>query len=1264
MSQQPNYTQTLQYQGENSQQPGYQPPHDSNVQGQQMYIDQYQQHHIDEPVYGASNMSKPYNDYATQKVTGASNMSKPHNDYGQGASNMSKPHNDYGQPPGASNMSKPHNDYAGQMPAPIGQAIAGGNHQDPQQPQWQAGHNQAPSYQGSLEGQRYGLPSTQDLETPKPLTRTGTAPSSLVSPQSQPVSPINNRHSMSSASGYQTAGPGRCGSVSSIALANLHAQREGNRTSSPKPLPKLPTPPPPRDDKSKFSALGSGGPSDWEHFGDDEIDDEEIYARKPVPAQLDSVELPASQPELPAHSSPPSTHGWPSPVSQPTLITTSERKETLYQPTPPPVVAHLADRPGSRASQQQFSTGDAAPAPLSISPKPMQSASKSGDDGWGPPKRSTPSQVQVQAQHRPPPTQQAFVMGEEDWTEQTEKASARHQSSDTLSELKPSPNITTDTPQRTPLQDETDSTLHHTQHLTAELKFKEQGLKRQQAEFEQEQTRLHAEIEQLKAQISVAKTAAANEHAVLLEQLEATKAAAIEEKNTAIAATKEHKLTIERMKEDVEGKEHNIEERNVLIAELKQELETEKSKQPPTVTPTPKDLIPDLDPWYAGSLERFISMLRNEAKEPVVEDKIKIFRAFMKAESDVRGIPFYDAPPPATSSHDMATASEPSKITNHSEPTQDLSVASQTSNAPKAHTEKQDLKVQVPTPRAESPDEDYSPGGRPVLKRKPTMPPIENTPNQRHVDSSAQSAAILTPTSSVDDDSNRTPVQSPPEEVSQPVYKAYVPPALFSSEFASTHGRTASDVSVHAHLMSSNPKPLDLRPTLQFNPSQPHDEIFFAAPSTKPMKSASRPTTSDSANRDVPAPLAFSSSHSVSTAPPSRKETTEALADLLPSSITSATPNPAIEKVRRKLEPLQDDSSNLEQLTKDWEKTAAVIRKKLDSARRARQEDNEEDNNDAFDNNEISYAALNVLEDEFKQKENSLKAQEDRDEYKSYVEAVFDKTYDALQADVKSLMDLYIETENLLHTSVSGLKSLNPTSAAPSTQASLELLQEVHKCILTRQDAVVAAVAERDKRYKKTETAPLYAAGNITKMKAVEKHFENAEKQALVRALREKAGKVGELVTVMEEVVVSAVGVEQREIDAIVDAIRDIDDGAADTKLLTRAQDTLSHLKTSSTALLRIFKDIGIAHNAAVLDAEIAQAKAEGADAAQLDEEKVKGEKKFVDEYERRVEVIEQDGSEIAELVKRKMVRDEGDVEREKRLRAALEEAKRRNGEA
>ena len=66
-----------------------------------------------------------------------------------------------------------------------------------------------------------------------------------------------------------------------------------------------------------------------------------------------------------------------------------------------------------------------------------------------------------------------------------------------------------------------------------------------------------------------------------------------------------------------------------------------------------------------------------------------------------------------------------------------------------------------------------------------------------------------------------------------------------------------------------------------------------------------------------------------------------------------------------------------------------------------------------------------------------------------------------------------------------------------TTEESLKLLKELHDQVEIRHDKVVNAVSERDKRYKKTEIQPLYAAGNITKMKAVEKHFENAEKQAI-----------------------------------------------------------------------------------------------------------------------------------------------------------------------
>jgi hypothetical protein len=1114
---------------------------------------------------------------------------------------------------------------------------------------------------------------------------------------------------MSFSSNQQT-GLGRAGSVSSIALANLHAQREGNRTSSPKPPPpKLPTPPPPRDDKSKFSALASGRPSDWEHFGADaEIDDEELFARKDEPAMLDSVEIPARQPELPAGPSPPSTHGWPSPAAQP--ITASGRKDT-YQPTPPPVVASLAEPPPSQPLQQSFVLEDAAPAPLSISPKPIHGSRPSstqqtvqmGGGAWQPPKQSTPAQQHTQ--HQPPPAQDGFVMDDGGWSAQSIPSQARQQTPSQLPRQPPP--VTTGfvmgdsawgTSQKTPTQGSSAWSLQSNQQHAAELKEKDEALERLRedvekekaelyarmeqekaelyARMEQEKADLLAELEKLKGEIQHATASTAAEKLSLGEQVEALNVAAVQAKINADATHKEKDLMIERMKEDVEGKEHNIDERNAVIADLKHQLETEKAKESIQSIPVPADLIPDLDPWYAGSLERYITMLRCEANEPLVEDKIKTFRAFLKAESGIRRIEFYDAPPPAPDNETHRSVPLPSGPSDLKEPESKPEPVEQNSghfmgsNISKTFNSKQDLNVQVPRPRQHSPDEEdynYSPGGRPVLQRKATIPSNDNVTHQPTFGSSTQSSTVLTPTSSVDDDSNKTPVQSLPEELSQPLYKAYVPPALSTPESASSpHRQSLSDVSVPAPLVSHNAKLFEHRQSIHSSTTKHHDEIFFGANQPETLKRDSRPTSSDSATSGVPvpAPLAFNSTRSVSTAPPSRKDPSETLADLLPAQVPNVTPNHLIEELRVKLERHKSDTSNIDDLTKQWDKTATVTRKKNDSARRQRQEENEENNDDAFNNNEISYADLNVLEEEFKQKEGELKAQEDRNEYKSYVEAVFDPVYDTLQSDIKSLMDLYMEAENLLHTSVSGIESLLPDNDAPNTLATLTLLQDIHSSILTCQDDVVHAVAERDKRYKKTEIQPLHVAGNFAKMRTVQQHFDNAEKQAVVRALRDKAGRVGELVGLFEDVVVNAVGVEQREIDRIVAALRAIEDGTGDNDILARAKDTLTHLKSSSKSLLSLFNTLEIAHNTAVLDAEIAQAKLEAKDVKQLEEEKTKGEKKFMDEFKRRLEVIEQDGEEIEKLVKAKGAVESEEVERQRRLKAALEEAKRRNGDA
>ncbi|EAT88876.2 hypothetical protein SNOG_03671 [Parastagonospora nodorum SN15] len=757
-----------------------------------------------------------------------------------------------------------------------------------------------------------------------------------------------------------------------------------------------------------------------------------------------------------------------------------------------------------------------------------------------------------------------------------------------------------------------DNRLQH----AAELRTKDEALERLRRDTENEKVNLNNEITKLKTVIDTTKAQTSEAAEALQKQVADMKLDVNQAKSLTDAAAKEKELTIERMKEDVEGKEHNIEERDTIIADLRRQLEAEKSKEPIKITPTVADLIPDLDPWYAGSLERYITMLRAEAGEPQLENKIKTFRTFMKAESGIRGIEFYDAPPPVSTTEAILPVPD-----------------SKASNVSKPVLSRDDMTVQVAEPQRESPDDEefqFSPGGRPALNPHVPKPPIEEPP--------ARYASNVSKPALTRDDLN---VQVPTAP--------HVPSDEDDYDY-SPGGRPV--------LKSSGTKSFETRPiTVRTGTGKHHDEIFFGASGEDASRGSSRPASSDSATPDVPipAPLAFGSNRPLSTAPPSRKDPLEALADLLPTEIAPATPNALIEELRAKLSHVKQDTADIEDLTKKWDVTATVTRKKNDVARRKREEEQEEDNSDAFNNEEISYADLNIIEQEFKQKENDLKAQEDRAEYASYVEAVFDPVYEALQSDIKSLMDLYVEAENLAHTSQSGVAALEPDSL--NTLATLELLQEIHTAILDLQDKVVHTVAERDKRYKKTEISPLYARGDIAKMKAVEKHFDAAEKTAHVRALRDKAGRVGELVAAFEDIVVSAVGVEQREIERIISALRNLDDGSAD---LSKTTETLSRLKASSKATLKLFNDLEIRHNAAVLDAEIAQARMEGGDVAKLEEEKRKGESKFLEEFERRVRVIEQDREEVEGLVERK---GSEDAQRERRLKAALEEAKRRNGD-
>ncbi|KAH9878535.1 hypothetical protein IAQ61_001807 [Plenodomus lingam] len=998
---------------------------------------------------------------------------------------------------------------------------------------WQTSHQ----VQGSFPVQQHEASNTtgrSNTTTPQHYNR--------LSPQSQPVSPIGPSQSISPGSGVHD-NRGRSESIFSSISPDHRAQQPSHGTPSTTPVPS-------REDKSRFSALGAGGPSDWERLGGDgeEIDDEEAFGSKKE--QESTVTRPPESIELPAHvPSPPSTHGWSSPA-QSNPSHSRDRKST-YVPSPP-----SATEPSLNVTKLPT---------LSTIP----GAAMSNESG-------------------------AY--------------------------------------QQTPTQAPAHWNSHVNEQHKAELTAKDEALERLQLDTEKEKANLEAEIGKLKVELETTKSDAVDEVSQLRAELNALKITSEQVAAELATVNAEKDATIERMKEDAEGKEHNIDERDAIIANLRGQIEAEKLKEIPK--PTPADLIPDIDPWYIGSLERYIAMLRNEANEPQVEEKIKTFRAFCKAESEIRGINYYDAPPPAPSniSHMQQQLEQP--VT-------------------------EDLNVNIPRQPLQEDDDDYdfSPGGRPILKSFPCQAAAGRASTQSQTNASSQSTTILTPTSSVEGDASKTPVQCVAEEASQPQYKAYVPAASVA-DCAPLRHRSASSFSSTPVLSSSS------------GHSKGPDEIFFGAHNESRPKTNSRPTSSSDSPVAIPAPLKFASSRPGSIAAPSKQTPSDALRHLLPERLVPVTTSRFIDGARARFETVKSKAVSAEELTKAWEKSASLNRRKRDDARRKRQEENEEHNDDLFNNDEISYAEMNQREEAFKLEEARLKAQEDRDEYNSYVEVVFDPIFEALQVDIKTLAELRVEVESVLPTSVSGIQGMQ-SKDVPSPRECLELLRDIHELAERRHAAVFEAVMERDKRYKRTEVQPLYAAGQISKMKEVEKHFENAEKQAILQAKREKAERVAEFVKLTEEVVIDAVGIEQGEIDRIVTIVKEFEDGQGDAGLLGRAHDALISLKVSSKALLCLFNSLEISLNDSVLDAEIAQVQAQGGTAGRLQElenEKRAGAAKMTAEYERRIAVLEQDNDEIEQLILKKRGKtkvDEGQERgKEERLKAALEEAKRRNGQA
>ena len=241
----------------------------------------------------------------------------------------------------------------------------------------------------------------------------------------------------------------------------------------------------------------------------------------------------------------------------------------------------------------------------------------------------------------------------------------------------------------------------------------------------------------------------------------------------------------------------------------------------------------------------------------------------------------------------------------------------------------------------------------------------------------------------------------------------------------------------------------------------------------------------------------------------------------------------------------------------------------------------------------------------------------------------------------------------------------------------LELLEHVHALLEEREREVGRAVAERDRRYKKNVTRTLYLKDNVAEMKRVEAALDKNE-------LKQEMGRRHERFAnckVLWKAVKASVkrGVEENdafaeEVLAAAAAVADAPGGDGDeaAAALGRARDVLADAAANSKLLMRRYERVDGQLNEAEFEAMMAGERANEAPAHVFEDlKKQKG---------------DQDGQLVAEAAQREGNvdaayrawvgrldavlgrvggREEEDEEAEKsrRLKAALEAAKRRNGD-
>lgn len=832
------------------------------------------------------------------------------------------------------------------------------------------------------------------------------------------------------------------------------------------------------------SALGLGGPSDWEHFGDydgEEIDDTDLYTRhKPQPETSHverSAELPADSLNSRIEGTDPANL-----VRKPSVdMVVNSRVDKPVRPTVVPAApdqtevassvtqnVHLDDQ--ESALQEAVRTSDEPPtlAPAAPEPQTLESQNTTPEERTD---DSAPLRV-LQS-----PTRSDVIDGNESLSHHLD---GKSQSSD---DATPARSSTDGTKHQAP-------SIHDSEHRVESERQDNGGVSRK------------SPIDDLPAQnITTKPPEGAIDNA---------------------SPTQDHV-------DDLSGSK-SIPDPESGANVLSDGTVTSKGVMS-------DDPFAKLDPWAKASLNRYVMMLHEEAQAQTNEDKFRIFKAFNHDETKLRAV-MYGAddrpksPPSALATSRPASqnrtltlrrpsskalpALPPDDNTSDDEPGAKPEIGVPTSRADSVRSP-----IRSPTePMAEASHsseerlhivtdssnhahgvqnevdikEAYSPGGRPIQPRITAM-------NKLEPDAGGLKGQISEPSRSS-------------------VYKPFRYSQGFFEETAPSLNRRTS----YRPYAALKLQPLDLNPSHRDSPVI-YDEkkakdatdsahSYNEVPGTteniteSPKASSNSPQKASSAENDKNEALDLRRFE---------KADFDPLVSVLPPTGIIPPESVHLQDLQHRMEAIPDDFSFIHQSMVAWDVKAKQRREEYEKQRQLRQGQSEQKIDALFNDDEIGYGDISELESEFKRSEASRKAGEDRAEYQTFVGEVFDVVWTRLHYEIDQLSPMYQEYTEIAHQTLAGKDMFEATSGQFALAPTMGSLLTLHQKLEVRHQKAFEAVLERDRRLKKTEISPWYALGNVTKVKQLEKQFDHAEKNAIVEFCYQRDTRANRLMDVLDQ---------------------------------------------------------------------------------------------------------------------------------------------------